>query len=61
MLCFVCLTGHEEVKAVTYIQGSSVCAEHALGLIHLAELQQRLDRITKLGAQKRRNGKAAVS
>jgi len=61
MLCFVCLTAQREVTAVTYIQGSSVCAEHAGALIHLADLQQRLDRIKKLGAAKRRNGsKAAV-
>lgn len=61
MLCFVCLVDDREVKAVTYIQGSSVCSEHAAGLIHLADLQQRLERITKLGAAKaRRNGKATV-
>lgn len=58
MLCFVCLVDHQQVKAVTYIQGSSVCAEHAGALIHLAELQQRLDRIKQLG--RKRNGKATV-
>jgi hypothetical protein len=50
-----------ETKAVAYIQGSSVCSEHAYALIHLADLQQRLDRIVKItAAKRRRNGKAAV-
>jgi len=47
MLCCVCLLDDIDIKAVCYVQGTSVCRSHAIALGKL-DLAGRLQAVYKL-------------